>query len=61
MANEPTPPNNDEFHSLLPYDGIKWNKTFDALHWALNEPKINNIAITGYFGSGKSSFWESLQ
>ena len=59
MANEPTPPNNDEFHSLLPYDGIKWNKTFDALHWALNEPKINNIAITGYFGSGKSSFWES--
>ena len=61
MANEPTPSNNDEFHSLLPYDGIKWNKTFDALHWALNEPKINNIAITGYFGSGKSSFWESYK
>ena len=59
MANEPTPPNNDEFHSLLPYDGIKWNKTFDALHWALAEHKVNNIAITGYFGSGKSSFWES--
>ena len=59
MANEPTPPNNDEFHSLLPYDGIKWNKTFDALRWALAEHKVNNIAITGYFGSGKSSFWES--
>ena len=61
MANEPTPPNNDEFHSLLPYDGIKWNKTFDALRWALAEHKVNNIAITGYFGSGKSSFWESYK
>ncbi len=48
-----------DFQSLLPYDGLKWNETFDALHWALTEPNVNNIAITGYFGSGKSSFWES--
>lgn len=52
------------FQSLLPYDGIKWNENseaFDALHWALNKTNVNNIAITGYFGSGKSSFWESYK
>ena len=62
MSDEPKPQNNDtqsEFNSLLPFDGQEWNKTFDALHWALKTQKINNIAITGYFGSGKSSFWES--
>ena len=53
-----------DFQSLLPYDGIEWkenSEAFDALHWALKDSKINNIAITGYFGSGKSSFWESYQ
>lgn len=50
-----------DFQSLLPYDGLKWNETFNALHWALSEPNVNNIAITGYFGSGKSSFWESYK
>ncbi len=62
MSDEPKSQNNDtqsEFNSLLPFDGQEWNKTFDALHWALKEPNVNNIAITGYFGSGKSSFWES--
>lgn len=64
MSNTAASPNNEtqnEFHSLLPFNGQEWNKTFDALHWALKSPKINNIAITGYFGSGKSSFWESYQ
>ena len=64
MVNDPTPPNNNTqigYNSLLPFDGKKWNETFEALHWALKEPKINNIAITGYFGSGKSSFWESYK
>ena len=48
-----------EFDSMLPYNCKKWNEAFEALHWALTEPNVNNIAITGYFGSGKSSFWES--
>lgn len=53
-----------EFESLLPYDKIKWEEkeeAFEALHWALNDSKICNIAITGYLGSGKSSFWESYR
>ena len=53
-----------EFESLLPYDKIEWKEkaeAFEALHWALNDSKISNIAITGYFGSGKSSFWESYK
>lgn len=59
-TNEPK----KEFESLLPYDKIKWEEkeeAFEALHWALKDSEINNIAITGYFGSGKSSFWESYR
>jgi len=33
----------------------------DALGVALNTPKVNNIAITGAYGSGKSSFLETFK
>ena len=50
-----------EYTSLIPYKYKQWNESFNALHWALKQPMVNNIAITGYLGSGKSSFWESYK
>lgn len=49
------------YASLIPYKYKQWDESFNALHWALKQPKVNNIAITGYLGSGKSSFWESYK
>ena len=51
----------NEYASLIPYKYKQWNESFNALHWALKQPMVNNIAITGYLGSGKSSFWESYK
>lgn len=56
-----TPQEKIKFSALTPYDGLKKNASSDALNWALKEPKVNNIAITGYFGAGKSSLWESYK
>ena len=53
------------FYSLTPTDQIKDGKHyFDALSWALNNRKsknIRNIALTGSYGSGKSSILQSFQ
>ncbi|MDD3152711.1 MAG: hypothetical protein PHE45_07460, partial [Bacteroidales bacterium] len=53
------------FYSLAPTDEIKDGQNyFDALSWALANRKvknIKNIALTGSYGSGKSSILQSFQ
>lgn len=45
-----------EFIDLAPVDEIeKGDEYFKALDWALNNKNIHNIAMTGPYGSGKSS------
>lgn len=55
---------NTHFYSLSPNDQIENGKNyFDALNWALSKKneKIKNIALTGTYGSGKSSILQSFQ
>ncbi|WP_225370230.1 YobI family P-loop NTPase [Methanobrevibacter arboriphilus] len=50
------------FYPLSPNDRIENGKSyFDALNWALNNDKIKNIALTGPYGSGKSSILQSFR
>lgn len=43
------------FQHLAPIDSIDDSATFDALDYALSKQNIHNIAVTGNYGSGKSS------
>lgn len=46
---------------LAPDDSLKNNvEYFSALEWALENPKIKNIAISGPYGAGKSSIIQSF-
>ncbi|MCL2683157.1 MAG: hypothetical protein FWE63_06740 [Bacteroidales bacterium] len=53
------------FHPLSPTDEIENGKNyFEALNWALSNRKtknIRNIALTGSYGSGKSSILRTFQ
>lgn len=48
-----------KFHNLLPVDDIELGIYEDAINFALNDKKILNVAISGSYGSGKSSIIES--
>lgn len=50
-----------EFKKLTPSDNIELGSQKVALDFALNEDDINNIAISGAYGSGKSSFIETYK
>jgi len=51
----------NKYEMLLPNDDSdKDNHYSDALAEALNNPLVHNIAITGPYGSGKSSFLKSF-
>lgn len=53
---------NIKFHSLAPTDNAeKTDIYFSALDWAIKEKNINNIAITGNYGAGKSSILNTYQ
>lgn len=43
------------FQHLAPIDSVDDSATFDALDYALSQQNIHNIAVTGNYGSGKSS------
>ena len=43
------------FQHLAPIDSVDDSVTFDALDYALSQQNIHNIAVTGNYGSGKSS------
>lgn len=54
--------NPTKYESLIPSeDADKDNKYSEALKVALQTPKVNNIAITGPYGSGKSSFLRTFE
>lgn len=45
-----------EYNDLAPIDNVTGiDEYFKTLHWAIKNKKIKNIAITGPYGSGKSS------
>ena len=49
-----------KYESLAPSDDIKnGEEYFQALDWALKEENVYNIALSGPYGSGKSSVIES--
>ena len=49
------------YRDLAPDDDLKNNEEyFSALKWALKNPKIKNIAISGPYGAGKSSIIQSF-
>ena len=46
----------DKYRDLAPVDNIANGKEYlKALHWAIKNNRIKNIALTGPYGSGKSS------
>ena len=47
------------FQHLAPIDTVDDKTTFDALDYALSQNNIHNVALTGNYGSGKSSILES--
>lgn len=50
----------DNYKDLAPIDSISNGKEYlKALHWAIKNKRIKNIAITGPYGSGKSSIINS--
>lgn len=51
-----------KFNDLAPKDDIeKSEEYFNAIDWALHNEDIYNIALTGPYGSGKSSILKSFQ
>jgi hypothetical protein len=58
----PTAENPGNLEDLAPVeDAIQSEEYFRTLKWALVNPKIKNIAVTGPYGSGKSSVLKSFQ
>ncbi|WP_336046026.1 YobI family P-loop NTPase [Solibacillus ferritrahens] len=51
-----------EFRSLIPDTELDNKKQpyIDAIKWAINNPEIKNIAITGAYGAGKSSIIDTF-
>ena len=46
----------DHYHDLAPIDNISNGQEYlKALHWAIQNKRVKNIALTGPYGSGKSS------
>ena len=45
-----------EYKDLTPIDNINnGDEYLNALEWALNNPKVKNIALAGPYGAGNSS------
>jgi len=56
-----TNPNPNQFEDLTPIDKVEDEKYIESLRWALKNEKVKNIAITGPFGSGKSSILSTFK
>lgn len=51
----------DKFESLLPKKDVDLSSYRDALNYAMNNDEIRNIALSGSYGSGKSSVIRSYE
>ena len=52
---------NSDYKDLAPNDAIEnGDEYLYSLNWALQDPKIKNIALTGPYGSGKSSIIDTF-
>lgn len=47
------------YQHLAPVNSVKDGVTFNALDYALNQENVHNVALTGCYGSGKSSILDS--
>ena len=56
-------PNPDFFEELTPsYLNLKDTKSYlDTINWAVHNPEVKNIALTGSYGSGKSSILKTFE
>lgn len=61
MSSSATTNENSTFLSFVPKDDIDLSGYKEAIDYALNTDKIRNIAISGPYGSGKSSIVESYE
>ncbi|MEW8228254.1 MAG: P-loop NTPase fold protein [Candidatus Thiodiazotropha endolucinida] len=64
MSNSHTrkPTSTSRYTSLTPVDNADIENSYgEALRFAIENPDINNIAITGPYGSGKSSIIKSFE
>jgi len=59
--NNLTPPLKSNYDDLTPTDRLEEDEYFKSLKWALKNDDIKNIALTGTYGSGKSSILKSFQ
>ena len=52
-----------KFDNLLPKDdlNLQGEARFGAFKYAMEDPKIRNVGITGNYGSGKSSFLQTMK
>lgn len=50
-----------KFQSLLPQNDVDLHNYDDALNYAMNHDEIRNIALSGSYGSGKSSIINSYE
>lgn len=56
-----TSENKLEFYDLAAIDNIEDSDYLDTIKWALDKNNITNIALTGPYGSGKSSIIKSFE
>ncbi|TCK80887.1 KAP-like P-loop domain-containing protein [Albibacterium bauzanense] len=55
-------PNTNRYQDLAPIDSADSKKLYsDMLLWGIKNPNVTNIAITGPYGSGKSSIIRTFQ
>lgn len=55
-------PNPKNFEDLTPQYQLEVGNTYsDALSWAVRNPEVKNLALTGPYGSGKSSILKTFE
>lgn len=64
--NEMKEDHKNKYNDLAPINTLSQDDTYiQALNWAFMNPSIKNIALTGAYGSGKSSillsFWNNMK
>jgi len=55
------PSNDGAYESLAPTDDLEKDEYINSLEWAIENGNINNIALTGTYGSGKSSILKTFE